>query len=120
MKKDKKTMDRWSNKALLAREKRLTHEFNFNHMKKIFLVGQKLDLGVFLKKGLERNPITKKIQFNNKIIENLDYRFLKFLSKYSESSILHTEGSGNTKKYKGVSDFTLKYKICKFFLGFRD
>jgi len=53
-------------------------------MKKIFLVGQKLDLIQFLKKGIEKNKLTRELEFNNKIIENLDFRFLKFLSKIKD------------------------------------
>ena len=53
-------------------------------MEKIFLVGQKLDLIQFLKKGIEKNKLTRELEFNNKIIENLDFRFLKFLSKIKD------------------------------------
>ena len=66
----------------------------------------------FLKKGVEYNKITKKIEFNNKIIENLDYKFLNFLSKIEivQSQNLNSNpNNSQLKKHQETeTDFILK------------
>ena len=60
------------------------HSFQFSHIKMINEISKKIDIESFMKRGLDQNPKTGNLTFNNRLIENLDDNFLKYLRKFSK------------------------------------
>ena len=64
----------------------LKKAFNFENMETIFHIGQKQDIFEFFRKGIEINKMNE-LCFNNKIIENLNERFLSYVNKFIVSDL---------------------------------